>query len=134
MNDHVGEVVAENEGSATVQIRGTGERVSALIAMFPPGITPRVGDLVTVGQGALSAAATSPLCAPTGGGPIAVPLATWTIGIPSISSGVVIHGGLTLVPSPDVVAAAEQRQAIRVHSLDTTLQDHQVLAVRSVLG
>lgn len=127
-----------------------GQRVSGLMHGFPPGFTPRVGDLVGVAKrdgtgrpmpptpsGQLSSA---PACRPasflsdpaTDPQLIAGPLSTWRRGVPAVK----LDGGLTiqgvaLVESAAVREAAMKGQAIAIATLDSTLDSLLVLGTRA---
>ena len=108
-----------------------GQTVTAKLRGFPAGFSPRVGDLVAVDTRTLK-----PLCLPTGVQTVAVeptahPLSSWSLGIPATLAGVLRIGHVHLVPNADLLQAAERRATIQVLTLDSTLPDRQVLAIRT---
>jgi hypothetical protein len=108
-----------------------GEVVSAKLTGFPSDVSPRIGDLVAVDM-----RTSKPLCAPTGiqtviVQPTAVPLTSWSLGIPAMEAGVIRIANVRLVPNAEVLDAAQRRATIAVGTLDSTLPDRQVLATRT---
>lgn len=122
-----------------------GEVVSAPMLGFPDGIVPRVGDLATMvtrPQGAQLAA--NPLCIPSDraaepssfvAGRQAVPLYQWSKGVPTIGpDGRLSINGVLLVESPAVRVAAARQEAIGIFSMDSTLNDRQVVDITPIAG
>jgi hypothetical protein len=126
----LGEVIQVAGGAVVVRLDKPAQIVTAQMAMFPSGISPRVGDLVSTASGLPMVSSSIPLCAPTAAPLTVVPVATWTNGVPTVRSGHLMIGDLRLVDSPAVLAAAKQGVEVSVHTLDSRLIDHQVLAVR----
>lgn len=117
---------------------------------FPPGLKPRVGDLVAVAQRDAtgrpvppmpsSQLTSAPLCRPAFSLAdiaadetlSAVPLATWRRGIPAINrDGRLSIDGVALVESAAVREAAVTGQVISISTLDSTLDSLQVLGTRA---
>jgi len=115
-----------------------GQAVSAKLVGFPAEVTPRTGDLVAV-----DTRTDGPLCAPERAdssqdatlsmtSPTAHPLCHWSVGTPMLSGNAVTVDAVRLVPSPTVIEAARRQAEVRICTLDSTLADRQVLAIRSV--
>lgn len=135
--DGVGTVEVVQGESLTART-GRGRVVSATLVGFPRGFAPRAGDLVAIDR----SHNLRPLCAPVGGAPnvagvarestaTAHPLCRWATGIPSLKGGAVFMGSIRLVPTPALVETATQGVRVNVCTLDSTLPDRQVLAVRT---
>jgi hypothetical protein len=129
----IGAVTTIDGESVVVQVRETGQVLTACLGQFPAGVSPRVGDLVAVSAGRPMVAATARCraAASAAGVPlIAVPVVTWTVGVPASRNGELIIGTRRLAGSDSVAAAASAGKAVSVGTLDSTLSDHIVLAIR----
>ena len=128
----IGAVTMLNGVNVVVKVRTTGQVLSARLGQFPRWVAPRVGDLVAVSAG-LPTDTSKALCREAGAAAaalIAVPVVTWTVGVPASQNGELMIGARRLAGSDSVAAAASTGTAVTVGTLDSTLSNHQVLAVR----
>jgi hypothetical protein len=142
----VAEVTAITDQLLSLRTKA-GKRLVGLMHGFPPGFTPRVGDLVGIAQRdsagrtipPSSQLSSAPLCLPvsppsepgTNYQLSAVPLSTWRSGVPAVNrDGGLMIQGITLIESAAVREAAMQGRGIAVATLDSTLDKLQVLTTR----
>lgn len=98
---------------------GSGQHLQAPPVGFPATVQPRTDDLVTMSDRTPTR---------TMG---AFPLCRWVTGVPRIDrAGSFVLGTVAVLPTPELVEAAERKTAVRVCILDTNRKDHLVLAVR----
>lgn len=119
-HSYVSRVITVGGGRLEAEALTTHQRLSAPIVGFPPGVTPRAGDLVTI----TDSHPEYPIAA--------LPVCRWHEGRPtSLTSGAIEIAGVAASGSA-LFPAAVRNQTVRACLLDTTLRDHQVLAIRGV--
>ena len=127
-----GAKVLATNGETVLALLGDGRTITAQKVGFPPGASPRVGDIVGIDSGT-----NVPLCAivridsrsiPT---PTAHPVARWLVGAPRTNGVYATLGSVRLAPSSHVAEAVRQGRTVWIATLDTTLDDRLVLDIRS---
>lgn len=97
----------------------TRQRTQARLLGFPGTVRPRADDMVTLSDRTPTRTMA------------AFPLCRWVTAVPRIDrQGSFIVGPIAVLPTPELIDAAERKRVVLVCVLDTLRTDHQILAIR----